>query len=88
LLKKGEKLSFFLNKHLANHIALTIRDIAIGEKLLVQGNVFFADKYVVGDHNASLPASVSDQSIRKNSVLHATSALTREEMILAQESLF
>ena len=33
--KKIEKLGLFLSQHLATHAALTIRDVAISEKLLV-----------------------------------------------------
>jgi hypothetical protein len=36
--EKIEKLGFFVSQQLANHIALTIRDVAIREKLLVKGN--------------------------------------------------
>jgi transposase len=53
LLEKIEKLCFFVSQHLANHIALTIRDVAIREKLLVKGNIFLADKCIEGHHNAS-----------------------------------
>jgi hypothetical protein len=35
--EKIEKLGFFVSQHLTNHIALTIRDVAIREKLLVKG---------------------------------------------------
>ena len=44
--KKIEKLGLFLSQHLANHAALTIRDVAISEKRLVQGNIFLVDKHI------------------------------------------
>jgi hypothetical protein len=50
--KKIEKLGFFLSQHLTNHFALPIRDVAISEKLLVQGNIFLVDKFIEGNHNA------------------------------------
>ena len=53
--EKVEQLGFFLSQHLANHISLAIRDVAIGEKLLIERNIFLADKYIEGHHNAPPP---------------------------------
>ena len=63
--EKVEQPGFFLSQHLANHIALTIRDVAIGEKLLVKRNIFLADKYVEGHHYGSPTAAVSGHHISK-----------------------
>ena len=51
--KKIEKLGLFLSQHLTNHVPLPIRDVPISEKLLVQRNIFLADKYIEGNHNAA-----------------------------------
>jgi hypothetical protein len=46
---------------------LAIRDVTIGEELLVQRNIFLANKHVEGHHNAS-PATVLDHCIGKDSL--------------------
>jgi len=53
--EKVEQPGFFLSQHLANHIALAIRDVATSEKALVQRNIFLVDINVEGNHNAPLP---------------------------------
>ena len=50
--EKVEQLGFFLSQHLANHVALNMRDVAISEKLPVQRNIFLADKYLEGHQYA------------------------------------
>jgi hypothetical protein len=45
IVEQREKFSFFLSQHLANHIASATPGVAISKELLVQGNIFLADKY-------------------------------------------
>ena len=73
--KKIEKLALFLSQHLANHVALPIRDVAIGEKLLVQRNIFLVDKYIEGNHNAPPLPQYPDNYIAK--VRNCTQLSTR-----------
>ena len=79
---KLKKLDFFLSQHLANHVALAIRDVATSEKLLVQGNIFKTDKYIKGNYNPPFPtAAALNHHISKSS-----HALTRGND-LAQQKL-
>jgi hypothetical protein len=79
---KLKKLDFFLSQHLANYVALAIRDVATSDKLLVQGNIFKTDKYIKGNYNPPFPtAAVLNHHISKSS-----HALTRGND-LAQEKL-
>jgi hypothetical protein len=55
--KEVEKFGLFLSQQPADQTALTIRDVGLSEKPLVQQNVFLADKYVEGGHHASPTAT-------------------------------
>ena len=80
--EKVEELVLFFSQHLANQIALVIRDRRIGEEPLVQQNIFLADKYVEGQHHTSPTAATLEHHTSKSS--DDSQELTYET-ILAQE---
>jgi len=82
--EKAEKLGLFFSQQLCNHIALASRDFGVGEELLVQRNIFLADKYIEGHHYGSPTAAVSGDYISK--VPSGSQALTRGDNFGARKA--
>jgi hypothetical protein len=63
---------------------LASRDFGVGEELLVQRNIFLADKYIEGQHYGSPTAAVSGHYISK--VPSSSQALTRGDNFGARKA--